>query len=41
MQEKIGLTAETKCIETFVLIAFAVLVVKFNKEMFSNKLSTQ
>ncbi len=38
MQERIGLTAETKCIETIVIIVFAIIVVKLNKDMFSNKL---
>ncbi len=38
MQEKIGITPNTKCIETFVIIIVAILVVKFNKDMFSKKL---
>ncbi len=38
MQERIGLTAQTKCIETFVLIIFAIAIVKLNKDIFSNKL---
>ncbi len=38
MQERIGLTAQTKCIETFVIAFFAVLVVIFNKDIFFDKL---
>ncbi len=39
MQERIGMTAQTKCIETFVLILVAIIIVKCNKEMFSEKLN--
>ncbi len=38
MQERIGLTAQTKCIETFIIIVFAVIIVKLNKPMFFKKL---
>ncbi len=40
MQERIGLSAQTKCIETFVLIMFAVIIVKRNKDIFLSKLDT-
>ncbi len=38
MQERIGLTAQTKCIETVVLIAFAIAVVRLNEDVFAKKL---
>ncbi len=38
MQERIGLSAQTKCIETFVLIIFAIAIVKHNKDIFIKKL---
>ena len=34
MQEKIAMTAETKCLETIVVIAATVIIVMANKEMF-------
>lgn len=37
MQEKIAMTPETKCIETLVVTAAAVLIVVINKEMFFEK----
>ncbi len=40
MQERMGLTAITKCIETMVIIVFVIIVIHFNKEMFSNTLDS-
>lgn len=37
MQEKIAMTPETKCIESFVVLAVAVIIVLTNKEMFFEK----
>lgn len=37
MQEKIAMTPETKCIESFVVVAVAVIIVLTNKEMFFEK----
>lgn len=37
MQEKIAMTPKTKCYETFVIIAIAILIVLFNKELFFEK----
>ncbi len=41
MQERIGLTPQTKCIETFVIIVVAVIVVKYNGDIFSVKLNSK
>lgn len=37
MQEKIAMTPETKCIESLVVVAVAVIIVMCNKEMFFEK----
>ncbi len=37
MQEKIAMTDITKCVETLVLIAVAIVVIRMNKEMFFEK----
>ncbi len=37
MQEKIAMTDVTKCIETFVIIAVVIIVIRMNKEMFFEK----
>lgn len=37
MQEKIAMTPDTKCIESFVVLAVAIIIVLTNKEMFFEK----
>ncbi len=41
MQEKIGLTAKTKCIETVVVIVAVVFIVKLNRDIFSKQLNVK
>lgn len=37
MQEKIAMTPDTKCVESFVVLAVAIIIVATNKEMFFEK----